>query len=59
MTPKPPDTPDEENSSEEKIASQDGAPAAPSRKPAKGGIRTVDTPGLAFIILAARKPEQP
>jgi len=57
-TPKPPITPDAENSSAETPAPKDSEPTAPSSKSTNDYFQTVDTPGLAFQILGAQKPEE-
>ena len=57
-TPKPPITPDAESSSAETPEPKDSEPTAPSSKATKSYFQTVDTPGLAFQILGAQKPEE-
>ena len=56
-TPKPPITPDAENSSAETPAPKDSEPTAPSSKSTNYSFQTVVTPGLAFQILGTQTPQ--
>jgi hypothetical protein len=57
-TPKPPITAAEESSLAATPAPKDSEPIAPSSKSTNYSFQTVVTPGLAFQILGAQKPEE-
>ena len=49
---------DTENFSAEILGPKDSEPIVPSSKSTNDYFQTVDTPGLAFQILGAQKPEE-